>query len=116
MKYIRTKDGEVLKVIREDYGWEIPVYYDNDFGEKYVQEDDVVKQADTIEALCDCFIVDRGDGFDPYYVKPTALKAMDTNEPMPEIYGAIWFRGQDGLPTLKPVARMLNWKGDLELL
>ena len=56
MKFVRTKDGKISKVIHEDYGWEIPVYCDNDFGEKYVQEDDVLKQADTIEELCDWIV------------------------------------------------------------
>lgn len=115
MKYIRTKDGiyKVRKPFAEETLWEDSTYVCE---HEHIKNNDILFQADTIEKLCDCFIVDRGDGFDPYYVKPTTRKSMDTNEPMPEIYGAIWCRGQDGVPTLKAVARMLNWKGDLELL
>lgn len=108
MRYIRTKDG-LYETITTDCGWEIPVYANNDFGEKYIQEDNVVKQADTIEELCDKFVaVDKEN----YHWIDNSFRFLKScvNDIGDKIYGAIW--ADKGLIY---VAKM-NDKGELELL
>ena len=105
-KYIRTKDG-IYEIISDDYGCEIPVYCDNDFGEKYIQEEDVIKFADTIEELCDEFVFMS-------YGKPLIINNLDIPRKYVDNYanqtfGAIWT--DKGLIY---VAKM-NEKGELEL-
>ena len=109
MKYIRTKDG-IYEIISDDYGCEIPVYCDNDFGEKYIQEEDVIKFADTIEELCDEFVIILGNGKRIITKKHNFKYYFDRNYKIIKIYGAIWT--DKGLIY---VAKM-NEKGELELL
>ena len=79
----------------------------------------IIKQADTIEDLCDEFvIVAKKDKnikpyFTPYLTATLAVfddvkSLLDTDD----VYGAIWTIGEHGEPILKSVAKM-NEKGDL---
>lgn len=121
MRYIRTKDG-IYEVISSNCGWEIPVYANNDFGEKYIQEDDIIKQADTIEELCDVYIEEYLD-YKSVILKSDLYRGEDGSwrkeiglpEHKIKIYGAIWVIDNNGAPTLKSVVKM-NENGELELL
>lgn len=113
MKYIRTKDG-ILKIIKnEDFDEQekkkIPanctmVYSLNIFGCTCVDNNNIIKQADTIPELCDEFV---------YHLK-SGGKFIDDKLTKSNIYenvfGAIWT--DKGLIY---VAKM-NDKGELELL
>ena len=133
-RYLRTKD------------WIIPVsevkYYRLDkiepMGEKYyadrgISEGDwfietehgsekVIKKSDTIEELCDRFIIEEGNA-EPrilksytraqyYFLKAKRLKLK--NGPK-AVYGAIFVKGKHDELILKTVAKMKD-TGDLELL
>lgn len=113
MRYIRTKDGKVRK--SKDFAADELWNYEN-------ETDNILKQADTIEELCDEFVVIRNNdkyvcdyiGEEPYYLaiehdgdghyfsKKELLDLI--------VYGAIWT--DKGLIY---VAKM-NDKGELELL
>ena len=67
MKYIRTKDGHIYEVISKDVAefgdetYEVQGYIcksktKSSAYKPYIDEYKVIKQADTIEELCDCFI------------------------------------------------------------
>ena len=127
MKYIRTKD-KVLKV-RKPFADE---YTDNTHIHCYehpmVHKRDIIKQADTIEELCDAFVdtselktTNTGgwlyDEFDSknkclvYYVEDEKRTIPLTEyDDLSKVYGAIWT--DKGLIY---VAKM-NDKGELELL
>ena len=107
MKYIRTKDRivELKKMTINDK-----------LTDDYIHE----KVADTIEELCDEFILVNEYRFR----KPKTatelekdfdeMKSFYTNK-NDKIYGAIWTYDSNGVPTLKPVAK-INEKGELELI
>lgn len=117
MKYVRTKDDFIYKITTRDFGIFVIDEKGNLIGR--IDVDEIIEQADTIEELCDLFVViplydcDCGikagkhylvrkeeiDGF-KYSVK---IKTSD-------LYGAIWI--DKGLIY---VAKM-NEKGELELL
>ena len=104
MKYIRTKDGiiDLSKVAIGKDGWESIEEY---IAFKQEDQKEQIKQADSIEELCDEFVRVREDIHD-FLVSddiPTQIEGWT-------IYGAIWTdRG------LIYVAKM-NEKGELELL
>ena len=112
MKYIRTKYDAILKIYADrgsllecENGKNLSVCH-----KKYI-----VKQADTIEELCDEFVVvENGGHYIPAYLEEAIDRKLGTandEEPIPmDIYGAIWT--DDGLIY---VAKM-NEKGELELL
>lgn len=124
MKYIRTKDENNL--IIDLTNMLLPYnltdeYIDfNKFGMFKI-----VKQADTIEELCDEFVLDHplfANNCKTLYhsfekakngIKKLSGDAHDLYSF--EIFGAIWIKGERGEPVLKAVARM-NEKGQLELL
>ena len=123
MKYIRTKDKRILKVFKDNVG----LYQENDgvaYYRKetidfetsyYLPKSQIVNQADSIEELCDEFVL-----VSPYrFKKPkTATELEKDLEEMKDfyngeddiIYGAIWTEWG-----LKYVAKM-NDKGELVLL
>lgn len=103
MKYIRTTKGiwEIEKLTKQDYEW--------------LQKGEN-KQADTIEELCDEFVLAKNDYFE-YTIfrlfttaKSLKLESAKNKEVVANIYGAIWTEWG-----LKYVAKM-NEKGELELL
>ena len=103
MKYIRTRHDKILDLDTMEFDWALP-------RENFVKSN-AIKQADTIEELCDELVV----VFDTRPPKPVVcgysiaqakLYAGNTGK----IYGAIWT--DKGLIY---VAKM-NKKGELELL
>ena len=107
MKYIRTNsevyDIDDLYVCEElnekpyatkDGGW-------------CIYKDSIIKQADTIEALCDEFVIKGTRG---RYLGTPLQECELRNIPITQIYGAIWT--DKGLIY---VAKM-NEKGELELI
>lgn len=79
-------------------------------------------QADTIEELCDEFVIDCKSNIKhkPFvYTLPKDIKEYYNSLEMTKddtiVYGAIWVEGNEGESILKPVAKM-NDDGDLELL
>lgn len=140
---IRTKDGifEVDREIDDDrYGkaylvntppsrWE----YDEDTNEvlKSSQTDgfweyEVLKKADTLDELID-EVVDDSSVYDnnkvcdiriPYQTKAQAIRLTLRrlhSFGVRDVYGSIWVKGKNGVPILKPIAKM-NDKGDLKLI
>ena len=91
----------------------------------------IIKQADTIEELCDELIIKNPNNDGEFYRKVFVYENRwknilnekhakvctdrDIYEHDVEIFGAVWVFDSNGAPTLKAVARM-NDKGELELL
>ena len=96
MKYIRTKDGKIIKIIKVVHN-----IYISDTNEYCCN---MVAEADTIEELCDEFVVEDRDEFAIFHNLKLAKKTKGI------IFGAIWT--DKGLIY---VAKM-NDKGELELL
>lgn len=129
MRYIRTKDrlydGSLF--LREYTGW----YFCEKTKSYAFNESEIIKTANTIEELCDELIIKNPNNDEEFYRKvfvyEGAWKSIlnekhakhctnrDIYEHDVEIFGAIWVIDSNGVPTLKPVAKM-NDKGDLELL
>ena len=118
MKYIRTKDKIIdlanIKIGGSD-GWKSKDEYI-----AFKQEDQIekIKQADTIEELCDGFIITSKQGhiYDSYGDYNYELKEVlpQAREECPDedwdLYGCILVNG-----IIKQVAKM-NDKGELELI
>lgn len=108
MKYIRTKAGEIYDI---DDLYICDELNDKPYGVKnsnwVIYKESIIKQADTIEELCDEFIL---SGNRPIVISQTKVKSGRTSNKTPVIYGAIWT--DKGLIY---VARM-NEKGELELI
>lgn len=107
MKYIRTKDG--IYKVKDDFivlkGQELYLPH---------FQDHIIAQADTIEELCDEFVVVYKNN-EPYLTQHLSYTEMEKynaeiNKNGGELYGAIWT--DKGLIY---VAKM-NDKGELELL
>lgn len=116
-KYIRTKDGiyEPTKWQCDLSGEMILVKADNKFGNDKVFTRDIIKQADTIEELCDNFVRyvavdDFHNILRDYEFKDLKLIGERIRKTDDKVYGAIWT--DKGLIY---VAKM-NDKGVLELL
>ena len=135
MKYIRTKDGRIRDT---KYCSVIPcISYDSERGireedscftfnwfnqegdlvlpttERISLKHDVIKQADTIEELCDEFVVADKLGNKPIIDKILTANNVRLNVELLEdknVYGAIWTEWG-----LKYVSKM-NEKGELELI
>ena len=114
MKYIRTKDGifEVTDSYKVGAGF-IKYEVKNAL---CIADFEIIKQADTIEELCDAFIVKfRNLIINIYYDFEYEIPKEYKNDSNNIIYGAIWIKGEHGEPILKSVAKM-NDKGELKLL
>ena len=116
MRYIRTEERIYIIVKCEDLDEEekskIPqdcvcVYANNIFGCSIINSNRIIKQADTIEELCDEFVASHKTLKSTYCIRKTPFKEQDESF---NIYGAIWTKWG-----LKYVAKM-NEKGELELL
>lgn len=116
MKYIRTKT-DIYELVKEDDDW---VEIISNFERKMqchcvIKKHAVIKQADTIEELCDEFVVlgvyKTNKGV-PFNSLSETLNYLDEHRDWEQltIYGAIWTEWG-----LKYVAKM-NEKGELELL
>ena len=125
--FVRTKDG-IYKVIEDCGDWykvEVPpskweeddngVYYEDSKIAGFYKKD-IIKQAETIEELCDIFVLKNGDVYMPYLHDIPLIAFMNCRKQVlerktyKELYGSIWV-GAD----LRAVAKM-NEKGELELL
>ena len=96
MKYIRTKNG-IYEVV-DTYEVSYVIGYTEDGFEKKVYKEDVIKQSDTIEELCDEFVLYDNQlknygVFDKMSTKIITFKWIKNNLDIYKgmtIYGAIW--------------------------
>ena len=104
MKYIRTKDG-IYQITDPNRKTNITVCTNHG----WVFKEDIIKQADSIEELCDEFVYIRHDKphYPPKVVKD--LGALRENR-WCDVFGAIW-TGKGLIYVAK-----LNDEGELELL
>ena len=107
MKCVRTEDKiiDVSYLEKDDkgnyYTWESDDFCAN---RKYIYKEDIIKEADTIEELCDMFVVRKETCRDLLVAKSWAKSYNEI------LYGAIWTdKG------LQYIAKM-NDKGELELI
>ena len=111
MKYIRTKDGRIIDLVfyKEEGLINGGIKFVNKLNGSYffVQQDNIAKQADTIEELCDDFVLYENSHC--CIIGDIEAKEMATTN-YGIIYGAIWTKWG-----LKYVAKF-NDKGELELL
>ena len=122
MKYIRTKDGRLYEVTATPrtnpliYGGTqfIQVYDEQECVRRDIYMSDVIKQANTIEELCDDYVViSEGKHIVVHYIEDTYEETLELDYSVfgdHEIYGSIWIG-----PNLHSVAKM-NEKGEWELL
>ena len=116
MKYIRTKDGRLLKVRLEYH--ELPlaentIVYWTEIGEPFINKQNNFKLSNTIEELCDEFVIKAYCSNEPFLFMKEQMGIKDFIKKCDKdtiIYGAIWT--DKGLIY---VAKMNN-KGELELL
>lgn len=113
MKYIRIKNGAVA-VGDEEYNIKYIISTEDYLTKYFVDSRHIIAQADTIEGLCDEFVVAYEDGSrivysDLAWAKTKANASLEFGHKS-IIYGAIWTEWG-----LKYVAK-LNDKGELELL
>lgn len=136
MKYIRTKDGKIIDTRgaldsqptnRNLMRFKSPNWYHNGYKQITIKMDNVIKQADTIEKLCDEKVAIRksnhtpclGHFSGPYFFQEDSgwLGRVDSYE---KIYCAIWTKGKHDELILKSVAKMKgvlpNGEIDWELL
>ncbi len=129
MKYFRAKDGIYIQCKFKGY----ENYYCLPRNTNITKKEDLVilKESNNIDELCDELIIKNpnndGDFYRKVFVYEGAWKNIlnekhakhctnrDIYEHDVEIFGAIWVIDSNGVPTLKPVAKM-NDKGELELL
>ena len=88
MKYIRTKD-RVLETNRlpiERFSIELVKIIDKQVGlpNPHIEEIEIIKQADTIEELCDEFVAEDRDEFAIFHNLKLAKQTKGI------IYGAVW--------------------------
>lgn len=105
-KYIRTKNAIYERLFKDkclNKGTSIIVN-----GEIMPYKEDVIAQADTIEELCDGFVVDYGEGIKHFI---SNYEYLGNFAKYKNVYGGIWLNEWG----LKYVAK-LNDKGELELL
>ena len=120
MKYIRTKDG-IKSICGENHILKSVSYYNTRRNLcSYKTETNRYKIADTIEELCDSWILVDRDNVQPIAFninEDNIAKTYKDNKDKHNftLFAAIWVFDSNGAPTLKPVAKM-NDKGELELL
>ena len=118
MKYIRTKDGNILNsqyYKNDGKGWRYNVFNDC----YSIHENDIVKQADNIEDLCDAYVITSKQGhiYDTYgdygHELEQVLPQARIEEPDEDwdLYGCVLVNG-----IIKQVAKFNDEKGELELL
>ena len=104
MKYIRTKDGKIIAEEQIDLAIKISNVVN------IFDETEILKQADTIEELCDEFVIVHKELNGNHTVHRYNWLGKSEHEVGNEVYGAVWT--DKGLIY---VAKM-NDKGELELL
>ncbi len=103
MKYIRTKDGRIIKVdeIHQIDKTCEETYTSSSLGITFISPKDIVKQADYFEDLFDEYVlVPKDKTGEPKVVRRLCIYVTDYN-----VYGAMWVKGQHEVPILKPVAK-----------
>ena len=117
MKYIRTKDS-VYEIAEEiNYDGELFYYVKTTPPRKAFEECEILKQADTIEELCDGFYIDDGSGdFKKENIFETILEFENVyhKKRISDTY-AIGYGFIKTFKGLIYVAKM-NEKGELELI
>lgn len=111
MKYIKTKDAiyKVRKPALDEYLWEDSTYV---YGHEHIDNKDIIKRADTIEELCDEFVMKATFRIEKPFIAEISFNYLckSYNKNNEEVFGAIWTdKG------LLYVAKM-NESGCLELL
>lgn len=110
MTYIRT-EGKIIDITGKKT---VGSYYGMKPNEICINCE--YREADTIEELCDEFIIDANYKDTPYlYDRGEPVNSPEFDSKDEVVYGGIWTRGKHGKPILKPVAK-LNEKGGWELL
>lgn len=111
-RYVRTTEDCIYDTENLHYRWieNNKVYKVGWDVEKPTFEADIIKEADTIEELCDCFVAVRKNASGTYSVFFIELEEKEKWIDSYTIYGAIWTEWG-----LKYVAKM-NDKGELELI
>lgn len=141
MKYARTIDDRIpiVRIIKKPDVDTVVRFFDREdidfksdeivaidapgFGTTCIRKKHIIRQADSIEELCDKCIVRL-----KYYKQPFVgsfyefehfinryVKKIPSNNPVTDIFGAIWTTGEHGEPILKPAAK-LHEEGEWELL
>ena len=111
MRYVRTKNS--IREIIDDYGNCCSVKSNHKKtidGFTIIYGLSFAPRADTIEELCDCYVIKDRDEHLPFVSKTDFDYSNNKDKNNFDVYGAIWV-GVD----LKSVAKM-NEKGELELL
>ena len=118
-KYIRTKNRiyQVESILR-DNGF-VKGYNVGEMA--FIRKDQVIDQAETINALCDEFVWDKliiefRDKTHFHYENDDFIFELNESILKEGIYGAIWVTDDNGAPILKSVSKMINMEGELELL
>lgn len=108
--YVRTKKDIIYKAINVYHDYRNKTLYEVETGlERLIlDEEEVSKEADTIEKLCDLFILIQYDGSHSFVNNTVPIDELLLGKRT--LYGAIWT--EKGLIY---VAKM-NDKGELELL
>ena len=110
MKYIRTKDGRIKKLNKEN--------------EKFFEGKKIflastleeVKQADTIEELCDEFVLIANDSDVPRYRFKTFQEAIDKLKALDYLGEGLILKGAIWTDKGLIFVAVMNEKGELELL
>lgn len=92
MRYIRTKDGKIWS-FSKPYGNFVYEGGDKKNGKWWFEIGEPVKKADTIEELCDCYVVyEKSGGFvgEHHTYNDLELAKYGANEHVSIVYGAIW--------------------------
>lgn len=118
MKYIRTKDGivDISNYIEKDF------YYQDTKTPDYIGKEKIIKQADTIEELCDCFVkIKRKENCKPYILKfdykdLPKLKEQAVKYPNSPVYGAIHIEDKGLIYVAKMKGVLPNGEIDWDLL
>lgn len=138
--FIRTKDGRVfyakkkskkdVELANDNLHWEAIPKGCNDYFTLDYEDDEIIKIANTIEKLCDEFVIDFGktnypttNRYKRYADFENLKKEIEDREKNFYrylnidfiVYGAIWIDGENDEPILKSIAKMNN-RGELELL
>lgn len=118
MKYIRTKDNEIIYVgdlVKDEYGnYCDPKTIETDME---VSNEGIIKEADTIKELCDVFKnvnIYAGTISFTDYMDFELARFNKSDEAT--LYGYIYIVLPNGAVRIEPVAKMNEEKGDLELL
>ena len=119
MNYIRTKDGRIIDTTKIATGSKYMDFATNDESFKEIFKTEPLLKADTIEELCDEFVIEK-KGYAPFVSQTIFYNGKEHKEDLKalaeyysgydNIYGAIWT--DKGLIY---VAKM-NDKGELELI